>query len=104
MDARTCGEGEIQSDGAWCLAKLGRDPKLVAQANTSGGAVAKVSVPVPTHLANELQESFWNGPIQDDQGRRLHNEEEVDRIGFRSPFAALSNVALPSDRLTVAGD
>jgi len=39
-----------------------------------------ISVPVPESLADELQESFWQGPILDDQGRRLLAEEEVDRI------------------------
>ena len=42
--------------------------------------MAQVSIPIPQRLVDELQDSLWQGAILDDQGRRLLNEEEVDRI------------------------
>lgn len=39
-----------------------------------------VSIALPQSLTDELQESLWQGPMLDDKGRRLLNEEEVDRI------------------------
>lgn len=42
--------------------------------------MSQVSIPISQYLTDELQESLWQGPMLDDEGRRLLNEEEVDRI------------------------
>jgi hypothetical protein len=46
----------------------------------TGSLVPLVELAIPVELVDELKEDFLQGPILDDEGRRLLTEEEVDRI------------------------
>jgi hypothetical protein len=46
--------------------------------------MATCSFPVDDELLKELEESLIQGPMLDDNGRRLLTEEEVDRINKMS--------------------
>ncbi len=42
--------------------------------------MALIELPLPTELANELQESFYQGPMLNERGQRRLDEEQVARI------------------------
>jgi hypothetical protein len=42
--------------------------------------MALVEVPIPQEMADELEESLYQGPMLDEHGMRMLNEELVDRL------------------------
>ncbi|KYG22609.1 hypothetical protein SE92_22320 [Bradyrhizobium sp. AT1] len=57
------------------------EPTLVERTGVSQSAFPRlVELPIPQELIDELEDDFRQGPIWDDEGRRLLTEEQVDRI------------------------
>jgi hypothetical protein len=58
-----------------------REPEPVERTGVSQSAFPRlVELPIPQELVDELEDDFRQGPIWDDEDRRLLTEEQVDRI------------------------